>query len=88
MLSVASTESELGRRCISFLVLGERLGSFKWRDMRGRSLPGGQRLNYAAWRSYTRALAAAGHFKVDRLSGARPVGDLRSIMARVAAGQL
>lgn len=88
VLALKGRADDFERRVIAFLILGERLGSFKYRNMKGRALSTGERLNYPSWRAFTDALAGRGMFLKDKAEGARPVGGVRSVINRVSAGGL
>ena len=69
----------------SFLILGERVGSFTWRDLRGRSLGGEVRIDRKLWGRITGDLVRAGLFWKDRQRGTRPRSGLRdAAMSRLA----
>jgi hypothetical protein len=84
MLRLHPDETPFRRRVFAFVILGERLGSFKFRDMRGRRLSCGERVDYDLWRKYTDCLAASGLFLKDKSQGARPIGGVQAVLRRLA----
>lgn len=88
LMSAPGPLADERRRLLSFLALGERLGSFRFRDMRGRALASGGRVDWATWRALTDDLAGAGLFLKDKAAGARPIGGALAVMQRIERGAL
>ena len=79
-------ETPYRRQLASFLVLGRRVESFAWRDLKGRSLPGDVRIDYKLWKRCIDDLKYAGLFVSERRIGTRPRVDVRHCLTRLYAG--
>ena len=81
------TDTPYRRRVMAFLVLGNRVGSFKFRDLRDRTLSDGTRIEYKLWNRFTDDLVTAGLFLKDRQKGTRPrTGDVTWCFERLSNG--
>jgi hypothetical protein len=71
---------------MSFVVLGERVGSWNFRDVQGRALSDSTRIDYDLWRRFTSDLKGARLFESKRGVGTRPCVDAGHCLSKLANG--
>ena len=79
-------ETPYRRRLVSFVALGERVGSWNFREVQGRALSDSTRIDYDLWRRFTHDLKGARLFESKRGVGTGPRVDTAHCLAELAAG--